>query len=148
MTDQIFNVSKGHFAQRISVAGTKTGILLLNNTTLEGDDALVDHNDVAALLAATNTETIFSSYARKIDITGEVLTIDDTNNRVDYDIPDQTWSPAGNGVNETLTKLITFYNNGAGDVNQIPMSHHDFVVTTDGSDLTAQIAAAGIMRAA
>jgi hypothetical protein len=144
MTDQIFNISKGAFAEMIRDTGTKTGVLLLK--VVQADDALVDHNDIAALLAAANTEAVFTSYGRKIDVV-ETLTVDDTNNRVDVDIPDQTWSPAGNGANDTLVKLITFYNNGAGDANQIPMSHHDFAVTTDGSDLTAQINAAGIMRA-
>lgn len=146
MTDQIFNISKGAFANMIATTGTKTGILLLE--TAQADDALVDHEDVAALLAAAPIEANFTNYARKVDVSGEVLTVDHTNNRVDYDIPDQTWTTAGNGANETLVKLISFYNNGAGDANQIPMSHHDFAVTTDGSDLTAQIAAAGLMRAA
>ena len=145
MTDQVFNISKGAFAEKIRDLASNTHILLL--TVNQVDDDLLDHEEMAALLAAANTEAIFTSYTRKTDIAGETLTVDHTNNRVDYDIPDQTWSPAGNGVNETLTKLITAYEQGAGDVNLIPMSHHDFAVTTDGSDLTAQVNAAGLIRA-
>jgi hypothetical protein len=146
MTDQIFNISKGAFAEKIRDTGTKTGVALFK--VIEADDALVDHDEMNALKgAAGNTIADFTNYADKIDVV-ETLTVDDTNNRVDVDIPDQTWTSAGGGTNNTLVKLITFYNQGAGDTNQIPMSHHDFAVTTDGSDLTAQINAAGIMRAA
>lgn len=145
MTDQVFNISKGAWAEKIRDVATNTHILLL--TANEVDDALLDHDDMAVLLAAANTEAVFTNYGRKLDITGEVLTVDDPNNRVDYDIPDQIFTNAGNGANETLTKLLSAYEEGAGDANLIPMSHHDFAVTTDGSDLTAQIAAAGLLRA-
>jgi hypothetical protein len=145
MTDQIFNISKGAFAEMIRDTGSKTLVLLL--TVNQADADLLDHEDLAALLAAANTEAIFTSYGRKVDIV-ETLFVDHPNDRVDVDLPDQTWSPAGNGTNETLTKLVTAYENAAADATRIPMSHHDFAVLTDGSDLTAQINAAGIMRAA
>lgn len=146
MADQIFNISKGAFAEKIRDTGSKTLVMLLKDTP-ETDLTLVDHDDIAALLVpAANVEADFTSYVRKTAIV-ETLTVDDTNNRVDVDIPDQTWSPAGNGTNNTLAKLVTAYEEAAADATRIPSSHHDFVVTTDGSDLTAQIAAAGIMRA-
>ena len=65
----------------------------------------------------------------------------------DIDFPDQTFTGAGNGVNNTLTKLVTAYENAAADATRIPLTHHDFAVTTDGSDLTAQFNAAGFFRA-
>jgi hypothetical protein len=37
---------------------------------------------------------------------------------------------------------------GGDDSNIVPISQHDFAVTPDGSDITAQIAAAGFYRAA
>jgi hypothetical protein len=46
-----------------------------------------------------------------------------------------------------LTKLVVAYEEAAADATRIPLSHHDFAVTTDGSDLTAQINANGFMRA-
>lgn len=145
MTDQVFNIAKGAFAQLIRDTGTKTGVALFK--VIEVDDDLIDHEEMDALkTAAGNTIAAFTNYADKIDV-NETLTVDHPNQRVDLDIPDQTWTSAGNGSNETIVKLITFYNAGAGDANQIPMSHHDFDVLTDGSDLTAQINAAGIIRA-
>ncbi len=145
MADAIFTVSKGAWAERIRAGASKTGILLLE--TAEADAVLQDHDDVAAMIAAANTEAAFTNYGRKVDISGEVINFDDANERTDYDIPDQTFTAAGNGANETLAKLITFYNTSAGDGNQELVSHHDFVVTTDGSDLTAQINSAGLLRA-
>ena len=38
--------------------------------------------------------------------------------RTDVDIPDQTLSPAGNGTNNTLTKLIVAYENAAADATR------------------------------
>ncbi len=145
MADGIFNRSKGAFAEMIRDTGSKTIVMLLKVNETEAD--LVDRDDIAALLAAANTEAVFTNYARKVDIV-ETLTVDDTNNRTDVDIPDQTWTSAGNGANDTLTKLVSAYENAAADATRICMSHHDFAVTTDGSDLTAQVAAAGLMRAA
>lgn len=145
MADGIFNRSKGAFAEMIRDTGTKTLILLLKVNETEAD--LVDRDDVAALVAAANTEAVFTNYARKTAIV-ETLTVDDTNNRTDVDVPDQTWTSAGNGANDTLTKLVSAYENAAADSTRICMSHHDFAVTTDGTDLTAQVNAAGLMRAA
>lgn len=146
MADVVCLFGKGAVMEMVRDAPANLLILLLTNVGIEADLILSDHADVAAMLAAANTETIFTSYGRKVAITG-TLTNDTTNDRVDLDIPDQTWAPAGNGVNATLAKLVVAYENAAADATRVPVSHHDFVVTTDGSDLTAQINAAGIIRA-
>lgn len=145
MADFVFNISLGSFIEKVRDAATTIDVMLLQ--AAEADDALRDHQDVAALLgAAGNTEATFTNYARKEDITG-TITIDDVNNRADLDIPDQTWTAAGNGTNNTLTDLVVMYDEGGTDGTRIPMTNHDFAVTTDGSDLTAQVDAAGIARA-
>ena len=146
MADGVFNISKGAVAEKVRDGATVVQVMLLK--AAEADAALVDYDDVAALLVpAGNTEADFTNYARKTGITG-TITVDDTNDRVDVDIPDQTWTSAGNGTNNTLAKLVTAYYDGVGDANLIPLTHHDFTPTTDSSDLTAQINAAGFFRAA
>lgn len=78
------------------------------------------------------------------------ITVDDTNNRVDIDIADQTWVAAGGGTNNTVEKLLICYdpdNTTGTDTTIVPITAHTFQVTTDGSDLTAQIAASGFYRA-
>ena len=145
MADDVFNISKGAAAEMFRDAAANGIVLLL--TVNEAETALIDHDNLFDMLAAANTEAVFTSYVRKTGITGTV-TVDDSNDRVDVDIPDQVWSPAGNGSNETLTKAIVAYENAAADATRVPLTHHDFAVTTDGSDLTIQFNAAGFFRAA
>ncbi len=143
MADGIFNISKGAFVEKIRDAATNVLVLLLQAN--EAEAILVDHTALDTLLA-NNTEANFTNYSRKTGITG-TITVDNTNDRVDVDIPDQTWAAAGGAANNNITKLIVAYEESASDAGRIPMTHHDFAVTTDGSDITAQVNAAGIARA-
>lgn len=145
MADQVFNVAKGRWAEKILDATTNVGVLLLK--VAEADATLIDYDTVAAILAGSNTEADFTNYARKTGLTG-VVTIDDTNNRVDGDFDDQTWTTAGGATNNTLAKAIVFYQESAADSGRIPLTHHDFVETTTGSDLVMQLNTAGFARAA
>ena len=146
MADQPFNISKGAAAEKFRDGAANGIVLLLQANEAEAD--LIDHADLAALLgAAGNTEATATSYARKTGITG-TITVDNTNDRVDVDIPDQTWAPLGNGTNNTLTKLVVAYEEAAADATRLPLTHHDFALTTDGSNVTAQFNAAGFFRAA
>ena len=145
MADGIFNIAKGAFAEMYRDAGGNGIVLLLE--VAQADATLVDHADLGALLAAANTEATATSYVRKTGLTGTV-TVDNTNDRVDVDLPDQTWSPLGNGANNAIVKLITAYENAAADATRVPHSHHDFSITPDGADVQAQFNAAGFGRAA
>jgi hypothetical protein len=144
MANGVFNNAKARIREFVIADNDAFGILLLKANESEG--ALVDHADLADLLAAAgNTEADFTNYARK---TALVATpdVDNTNDRVDVDIPDQTWTSAGGASNNTLTKLIVYFQQSASDAGRIPLTHHDFSATTDGTDLTAQINAAGFFR--
>ena len=118
------------------------------------DATLVDFDNLSLLLAdAGNTEATFTNFARQTltDTDLSDPTVDDTNDRQDADIPDQTFTSAGGAVNNTLTKLLVCYDGdttGGDDTNIIPLTHHDFAITTDGTDIVAQINAAGFFRAA
>jgi len=144
MADGVFNIAKGAVAEKIRDSASACLILLLKAN--EAESTLRDRDDVAAVLANGSTEADFTNYARKTGLTG-TITVDDTNDRVDVDIPDQTWTAAGGGTNNTLTKLVVAYQESASDAGRVPLTHHDFAVTTDGSDLTAQINSAGFFRA-
>lgn len=145
MADGAMNIAKGAVAEKFRDGAANGIVLLLTANETEAD--LIDHDALDVLLgAAGNTEATFTNYARKTGITGSI-TVDDSNDRVDVDFPDQTWSSAGNGTNETMTKLITAYEESAADSGRVPLTHHDFTPTTDGSDLTAQFNAAGFYRA-
>lgn len=145
MADLVFNVAKGKTAEKVADSPNSLGMMLLK--VAEADATLRDRTTLADILAAANTEANFTNYARKTAITGTV-TIDQANDRVDVDMPDQTWVAAGGGTNNTLVKLIVYIDEGGTDATRIPLTAHDFAVTTDGTDLTAQVAAAGFYRAA
>lgn len=150
MANGVFNIAKGkvkYYAELGAAADALVVVLLQAN---EAEATLVDYDDLGALIAAAgNTEATFTNYARK-SLTAATIDVDDTNNWLDVDIADQTWTAAGGATNNTLTKLLICYDGdtAAGtDANIIPLTHHDFAVTTDGSDLTAQIATEGFYRA-
>ena len=143
MADFTFNIAKGVAVEKVNDAAANLLILLIK--TAESDALMKDRATVAAVLTGS-TEADFTNYARKTAITGTV-TVDNTNDRADLDCPDQTWTAAGGALNNTLAKLIVAYQDSAADTGRVPLTAHDFVVTTDGSDLIAQVAAAGFYRA-
>ncbi len=145
MADGVFNIAKGAAAEKVRDSAS-VGIVMLLKAN-EAEATLIDRDELDAMLTEAGTiEAVFTNYARKTGLTF-TLTVDDTNDRVDLDVADQTWTSAGNGANDTLTKLVTAYEESAADGGRIPFTHHDFVVTTDGSDLTAQFNASGFYRA-
>lgn len=149
----VFNVAKGSIRYYFGLPAANDGlvILLLKSAGLVSDDVLADYADVAAILAGASDEADFSNYARKSVTSSITITQDNTNNRVDIDIPDQTWTSAGGGANNSLGKLIVAYDpdtTTGADGTLIPLVALDFVTTTDGTNLVAEINAAGLARAA
>ena len=103
---------------------------------------------IAALFAGTANEVTNTNYTNKsVNAAQITITVDDTNNRLDVDIDDQTWTAIAAGT--AWTDLVVAYDPDGTDTdaNTIPISLHDFAVTPDGSDIIAQINAAGVFRA-
>lgn len=149
MADFVFNIAKGR-THGLLVDGARDLIIVLLKTA-QADATLKDYDTLQALLAAgggtANVEADFTNYSRKtVANAGVTVTVDDANDRVDIDIADQQWLSAGGAANNTLVKLLICVD-GANDAARIPLTSHDFAATTDGSNLTAQIAAAGFYRA-
>ncbi len=146
MADGVFTNAKGSVGEMTRDDATKFIVMLLKAN--EAETTLVDRLSITAMLAeGGTTEAVFTSYIRKEPLTA-TRTQDDSNERVDVDLPDQTWSPAGNVENDTLTRLIVCYENAAADTTRLPLTHHDFSAVTDGFDVTSQFNAAGFYRAA
>lgn len=142
MADFVFNIAMGAVAEKVRDGASNLLVLLLS--AAEADATLREYDELDALLgAAGNTEVADASYSRKTGLTGTV-TVDDVNNRVDVDIPDQTWSAL---AGPDPTDLIVAYEESAADTGRVPLTNHDFPVTSDGSDVTAQFNASGFFRA-
>ena len=144
MADFVFNVGKGKAAEKVADATTSVGVLILATAGLETDAVLRDKTTLTDLVSGTTNEVTNGGYARKTGVTGTV-TVDQANDRTDIDIPDQTFVAIAAG--DGWSKLVIFLDEGGTDGTRIPLTAHDFVVTPDGSDITAQIAAAGFYRA-
>lgn len=152
MADGVFNISKGKagYLATLPAANDALVVVLVKSTGLEADDTLNNYADLATLLAASNDEADFTNYARKT-ITSVTNTVDNTGNKLDSDFADQTWTAAGGTTNNTLGKLLVCYDpdtTTGTDSTVVPLAYFDFVATTDGTDLTAQVATAGWYRAA
>lgn len=149
MGNFVFNRSKGRgveYAERINANDPANSVFVIEAIASTATDAtLLDLDDFAAIESDANTaEVAQSGYARKTinDSSGMTITYDDTNDRVDVDIADQTWTAVASG-GSAWTDLVFGYDSDstAGTDSAIkPVSQHDFAVTTDGSDITAQIA--------
>lgn len=142
MADFVFNIAKGAFVEKVRDSAANLGILLLK--AADTDDAMKDTDTITALLATSADEATDGSYARKTGLTG-TITVDDTNNRVDVDIADQTWTALAGAA---ITDAVVFYQEAAADTTRIPITLHDFAVTPDGSDVQIIFNAAGFGRAA
>ena len=155
MANFVFNISKGRVAEYYNRVNTNDGansaLIIVAIDTAAADATLIDMDTLAAVLADGDTAEVTNvNYARKVLTDAELadLAPDDGNDRMDLDIDDQTWTAVGAG--DGWTDLLICYDpdtTAGTDANIVPLTQHDFAVTPDGSDITAQIAAAGFFRA-
>jgi hypothetical protein len=159
MADLVCNIAAGRFAELYNRVDTNdpansTLVVAIFNVTggaAAEDAAIRDADTLAAIEALANVaEVTNAGYSRKVLTDADIVAFapDDVNNRVDVDIPDQTWT--GVAAGSAWSKLVIGYDNDstAGtDAAIVPLTIHDFPVTPDGSDITAVIAAAGFARA-
>lgn len=157
MGDLAFNTSKGRvgeFVVRINANDPTNSALIWSLWNITASDATQRDLDDAAAIEASGTNAELTSgtnanYVRKTltDASGITRTVDDTNDWVDLDCPDQTWTALGAGT--AVNHAICFYDSdttGGTDSNLIPVSQHAFAITPDGSDVTMVIAAGGFYR--
>jgi hypothetical protein len=158
MANLIFNIALGRVAELYNrvdqndPTNSALIILLLAASGVESDATLKDLDTFTALVAGATNEATNTGYARKTLGDSDIVAFapDDSNDRVDLDIPDQTWTAVANDGTGAISDLVIGYDNdttGGTDANIVPLTLHDFSVTPDGSDIIAQIAAAGFYRA-
>lgn len=138
MANFVFNIARGSIAEKIR-DGANIQVLVLATAGIEADDTLNNSATVTALVAGTTNEVTNTGYARKSIANASVtLTVDNTANSVALDIADQTWVgvAAGDGWND----VVVAEDVGGADGSRVPLTQHDFVITPDGSDITAQVA--------
>lgn len=141
----MFNTSKGRVVYYCTLPAANDALIVvpIEASGVEADATLKDYDTLSALLAAANNEQ--STMGRKT-VTSVTVTVDDTNERVDVDIADQTWTAAtGNAISDILIGYDPDTTSGT-DADIIPLLWFDASATPDGSNLTAVINAVGILR--
>lgn len=144
MANQVFNIARGrigfYMADALGLAGANSAMTIVVLEAAEADNALRDHVDLGALLGAGgNTEATATGYSREeTGAAGITVTIDNTANdaQVEKD-DDETWTSV---TGDAFVKLLCTYDadtTGGGDASIVPMTHHDFAVTPNGGDITA-----------
>ncbi|RJL21112.1 hypothetical protein [Bailinhaonella thermotolerans] len=156
MADFCFNVSLGRVAElyhRVKIgdpSGCALVIVALAAAGIESDAVLKDKDTLADVVAGSTNEATNAGYSRRalgsIDLVA--LAPDDVNDRLDLDIPDQTWTNV-QSAGGAWAKLVICYRPAAASADSaiIPMTCHDFAVTPDGSNIVMQVDAAGFFRA-
>jgi len=107
MSDFVFNIAKGRVVEyynRVKGNDPANSALVIVAIDANGDtDATMkDRDDLAALLGGTANEVTNSGYSRKVLTDSDLAALpapDDTNDRFDIDLPDETGSAvvAGSG---------------------------------------------------
>ncbi len=158
MADQVFNIALGSVAgyyRRVDgndPANSALVVVLLAASGIESDATLKDKDTLADLVSGATNEATNTGYARKVLTDSDLVAFapDDTNNRVDLDFPDQTWTSVANDGTGAIGDAVVCYDGdttSGTDANIEPLTMHDFAVTPNGGDITLQVAAVGFFRA-
>ncbi len=147
MANFVYNIAKGRVAEYYNRVQTNdpanSALVIVAINTSTADATLIDLDDLSAILADAGTaEVTNTGYARKVltDVDLTALAPDDANDQMVLDLADQTWTAVAAGDN--WTDLIICYDpdtTAGTDADLVPLTHHDFAVTPDGSDITATI---------
>lgn len=152
MATTMMDVGRGTFASlggTGALTGTASLLVVMFRLTESPNGTLQTRATLAAVLAgALSTESAFTNYARINVTTGVAVSI--ASHITTLTMPSQTIANAGGVTNEAITSLMVCYkpSSGATDAQCIPLATYDFVITTDGSNLTATVNASGLITAA
>lgn len=153
MANYAFNIAKGRigeFAYRVKngdPANSRLYAVAIKTDVAQG--TAIDVDDFAAFVSAGGVEADNGSYAKKVLAAADIATVasDDTGDKYWVDLNDITWSAIAAG-NAWVAIIICYASVlTPSNAQMIPLTHHDFAVTPDGSDIVAQVATAGMWSA-
>ncbi len=153
MADLVFNSALGavkQWVENVENNSPVAAVLRLHAWVITATDDDVNNQDTISELQALalSAEATNSGYANLVmDETDITITVDDTNNWVDLILGDQTFTAIVAG---DVWSDITYSYDPDGtdtDTTTLLMTLHDFVVTPNGGDITADEGANGFYRA-
>lgn len=139
MANIVFNVALGKIASLAALPATNDALIAvpIETSGIVSDATMRDYDDLQALLAGASNEQ--TTMGRKT-LSGVTVTVDDTNDRVAIDAADILWTAA---TGNAISAIVICYDpdtTGGTDADLVPLTKHDFVITPDGSDVTATVA--------
>lgn len=148
MSALVANISKGKFAYYAGLPAANDALIWVLFSGTETDNNIRDADHLTAVIATSLDEATFTGYSRQT-ATAVTVTVDDTNDRVDVDCADPSWSPT---TAQALTRIGLFYDpdtTGGTDADLIPLFVDDFALTTPTSGTVSYtVASSGFARAA
>lgn len=149
MANEVMNFARGKYGYYanggagLGLAPANARLVIVILEAAEADDVLNNYDDLGALLAAAgNTEATSTNYVRKEHAAaGVTYSVDDTANTAKVVIDnDDVWTAVSQAAAESWVKLLICYdgdNTVGTDADIVVLSHHDFAVTPNGGDITA-----------
>lgn len=152
MANFVFPIAKGRWVEKylLPIGSDNIVIALLQSTGLQSDATLQMFTTLGAILTTgtgSNTEATFTNYTRPVLASANITVSYNTPSAgtTTVSIPSQVWMAAGGATNNSLGALLTCYRptSGSADSALVPLTKHDFVVSTTGGNLTATITSIG-----
>lgn len=140
MADFVLNHSLGRVAEKVDDG---INYILVVLSAMDADGTVKDGNPDNVLgggsgvldLGGTTEATGSSWSVRKTIANGSLtVTVDDSGDLVKVLVPDQTYTAVASS-NDTTDMFVV--EDGASDAARFVLTAHDFAVTTDGNDVTA-----------
>lgn len=138
MANIVFNTALGRVAYYASLPAANDALIMvpLESSGLVADATMRDYDTLSDLLAGASNEQ--TTVGRKT-LASVTPTVNDTDNRVDIDAADVTWTaPTGNAIGA----VVICYDpdtTGGTDADLVPLSKHDVTWTPDGNNFTLAI---------
>lgn len=150
------NITKGRWAElvgRVDTDDPTNSVIvaaLWRDTSLPADSAWLDYDNFGAF---GGSELSVSGYSRKILTQADIslYTVDDTNDRTDWDLADQVWTALAAG--QSIQAGVLGYDpdsTGGTDAAILPIHVLTLAaaVATNGQNVTWQFHTSGVNRAA
>ncbi|ELP64137.1 hypothetical protein PV735_05290 [Streptomyces turgidiscabies] len=138
MANIVFNIALGRLTYLAGLPATNDALIMvpIETSGIVGDSTMRDYDDLGALLGGASNEQ--TTMGRKTLAT-VTATVDDTNDRVNIDCADVTWTAA---TGNAISAVVICYDpdtTGGTDADLIPLTKHDVTMTPDGTDFTLTI---------
>lgn len=141
--DFVFNRALGRHVHYASLPAANDALIaiLLEATGLEADEALRDHDTVAAILAGSSNEQ--STMGRKT-LANVTVTVDDAGNTASWSADNLAYTNAsGNAVGKVIIAYDPDTTTGT-DADLIPLTALSLDLTPDGNSVEIQVDADGL----